>query len=261
MHASVALVTAVCALALPVADASGAAAAKPPPAPRNGADKSPFGYGAWAERPSLPPAAASHRPGHVAGPGGGAVSDAPDGDPNGGPVARAFGVVEGPAAATPAQMALFVSRSLRLPLPGIRTAPPRGDRGVVGLRHFFWADRARWRPLTARAQAGPVWAEVTAVPSRLVIRPGDGATVSCNGPGKPYDFGRSPDAQDIRCTHLYERSSAGLKGSAYKATAEVVWTATWVGSGGTGGALPPTTRSETFPVQVAEGQALTQRSA
>jgi hypothetical protein len=159
---------------------------------------------------------------------------------------------------SPAQLAALAYQQLVIPVPTISTAPPRGHDGLVGLPEFFWADRAQWRPLNRRAEAGGVWAEVTAVPSRLVVRPGDGSSVACAGPGVPYDLGRSPDAQDTGCTHLYQRSSAGLANSAYSVTANAVWTATWVGSGGSGGALPPTTRSVSFPLRVAEGQALVQ---
>jgi hypothetical protein len=158
---------------------------------------------------------------------------------------------------TPYELALQALRQLRPPAPQIRTAPPRGAEGMVGLRHYFWADRQQWRVLTRRAQAGAVWAEVTATPSRFVIEPGSGQPrTSCSGPGTPYRSDR-PGA----CTVLFSRSSAGLPGSHYQVTVSVVWTARWTGSGGTGGTLAPITTSTTFPLRVAEGQALIRRSS
>lgn len=160
---------------------------------------------------------------------------------------------------SPEELAQRAAADLVLPVPVVRTAPPRGRDGLVGLPEFFWANRAGWRPHKRRAEAGGVWAQVTATPSRLVVRPGTGDSLTCEGPGTPYDRSRVPADQDHSCTFTYRRSSAGLSASAYRVTAEVVWTATWVGSGGAGGVLPSLTRSSSFPVRVAEAQALIQR--
>jgi hypothetical protein len=154
------------------------------------------------------------------------------------------------------QLAVQAMRELRLPLPDIRTAPPRGSDGLVGLRHFYWVDRAQWRPHVKRVQAGGVWAQVTATPTRLVIAPGDGTKLTCAGPGAPYDLSRAPEQQASSCVHTYQRSSAGLAGSAYRVSASVVWSAVWIGSDGAGGVLAPVTVTATFGLRVAEGQAL-----
>jgi hypothetical protein len=127
---------------------------------------------------------------------------------------------------------------------------------LVGLRHFYWVDRAQWVPHVKRVQAGGVWAQVTATPTRLDIAPGDGTKLSCAGPGAPYDPSRAPEQQTSTCAHVYQRSSAGLAGSAYRVSASVVWSATWIGSDGAGGALAPLTITATFGLRVAEGQAL-----
>ena len=160
---------------------------------------------------------------------------------------------------SPYELALQARKQLRPAVPEVRTAPPRGREGLVGLRHFFWSERSQWTPHSKRAEAGPAWAEVTATPSRVVIKPGaDQPSVTCVGPGTPYDPARSPDSQKTDCSHLYTRSSAGLPGSRYQVTVSVTWTATWAGSGGTGGTLAPITTSTAFPIRVAEGQALIQ---
>ncbi|MEV7006639.1 hypothetical protein [Streptosporangium sp. NPDC051022] len=175
------------------------------------------------------------------------------------------GVVPGDSAApavTPEMLLQEALRQLRPPVPVVGTAPPRGREGLVGLRHFFWADRSQWHTISKRATAGPVWAEVTATPNHLVINPGSRqSSVTCQGPGTPYDPSKKPEAQKSDCSHLFTRSSAGLPGSQYRVTVSVVWTATWSGSGGAGGTLAPITTSTAFPLRVAEGQALIQRSS
>ncbi|GAA3120079.1 hypothetical protein GCM10010466_08630 [Planomonospora alba] len=165
-------------------------------------------------------------------------------------------------AVTPEMLRDEALRQLRPPAPRITTAPPRGKEGLVGLRHFFWVEKSQWRPISKRATAGPVWAEVTATPTSLVIDPGSGQPgITCRGPGTPYDTSRSPGDQKSDCAHRFTRSSAGLPGSKYRVTASIVWAATWTGSGGAGGTLAPITTSTTFPLRIAEGQALIQRSS
>ncbi|GAA4199795.1 hypothetical protein [Microbispora amethystogenes] len=163
-------------------------------------------------------------------------------------------------AVTPEMLLQQALGQVKPPAPRIATAPPRGKDGLVGLPHFFWAQRGQWRTISKRATSGPVWAEVTATPTTLVVRPGAGqATVTCKGPGIAYD----PSVTDQRgaCTYLFTRSSAGLPGAHYKVTVSVVWTAAWTGSDGAGGPLAPMTTSTTFPLRIAEGQALIQRSS
>jgi hypothetical protein len=164
----------------------------------------------------------------------------------------------GPAgpAITPGQLALQEWRRLPVPVPQVRTAPPRGSEALVGLAEWFWV--ANWSARTGRAQAGAVWAQVTARPTRLTIDPGAGLpSVSCAGPGTVYDGARPAAAQHSSCSYTYLRSSAGLPGSAYRVTVTVTWGGTWQGSGGSGGTLPALARSASFSLPVAEGQAVT----
>lgn len=235
------------------------------PHPQQGVVTHTFGYDPWAVAPATPERSPR---GQSAAPASGSTTDAV-------PTAVELGsclLTKGTASSieckalprdgsgdgpSPEELAQRAATHLVLPSPVVRTAPPRGHDGLVGLPEFFWVDRAHWYPRSKRAEAGGVWAEVTATPSRLSIRPGTGDVLECGGPGTPYDRSRAPAGQNHNCTFTYKRSSAGLPGSAYRVTAEVVWTATWVGSGGAGGALPSLARSSSFPVRVAEGQALT----
>lgn len=157
---------------------------------------------------------------------------------------------------TPAQLAATAWQRLRLPAPQVATAPPRGSEGLVGLPEWFWV--RNWSSHHNRAQAGGVWAEVTARPTSLKINPGAGQpTVTCHGPGIAYHRGRPAAGQNSDCSYTYRRSSAGLPDNSYRVTATVTWAGTWVGSDGSGGALPALSRSSTFAVRVAEGQAVT----
>jgi hypothetical protein len=165
------------------------------------------------------------------------------------------GTPEAPSV-TPAQLAVRAWRRLPIPAPEVATAPPRGSDGLVGLPEWVWI--TNWSTRTDRAQAGGVWAEISARPTSMTISPGAGLqTVSCPGPGKAYDRSRPADAQRSDCSYTFVRSSAGLPSSAYRVTVTVSWGGTWEGSGGAGGTLPALSRSTTFPLRVAEGQAVT----
>lgn len=160
-----------------------------------------------------------------------------------------------PPAVSPAVLAQRAWGRLPIPGPQVRTAPPRGSDGLVGLPHWFWV--TNWRDHRDRISAGGVWAEVTAQPTSMTITPGGGLpSVGCDGPGTAYDPGRSAAEQRSDCSYTYQRSSAGLPGSAYRVTVTVTWGGTWRGSGGTGGTLPVLIRSTSFDLPVAEGQAV-----
>jgi hypothetical protein len=153
------------------------------------------------------------------------------------------------------QMALA---SLKVPVPAPDTAPPRGDRGLVGLPEWVWLPRGSWHPVTARVSVGPVWARVTAKPVSISISPGGGQPgVSCPGPGTAYDPRLPASAQHTDCSVTYLRSSLQQPRHQYQTSVTVTWTASWTGSGGAGGAInPPLTQTTTFGIRVAEGQAL-----
>jgi hypothetical protein len=162
----------------------------------------------------------------------------------------------GVPAVSPAQLAIQAWQRLLLPRPEVATAPPRGSDGLVGLAQWFWV--TNWSSHHDRVQAGGVWAEVTARPASLTINPGAGTSaVTCTGPGTAYDRKRGSAGQRSDCSYTYVRSSAGMPSSAYQVTATVTWGGTWVGSGGTGGTLPALSRSSSFALRVAEGQAVT----
>jgi hypothetical protein len=151
---------------------------------------------------------------------------------------------------------------LPLPVPEVQLNP-RGQ-ALVNLPEWFWVPRAAWSSLSQRTQAGPVWARVSARPTSLSWDPGDGSpAVTCAGPGTPYDPTVSASAQSTRCSYTYTHSSAGQPQSGpspndrfFTVTVTATWSVTWVGSGGASGQLPVISRSRSFPLSVAERQAV-----
>ena len=173
------------------------------------------------------------------------------------PVGGAAGAA---APVTPQELLAWAQNELALPLPDVLTARPRGADALVGLPEWFWIAPAQWHPVTATVAVGGVWAQVTARPSGLQIRPGDGTGMTCNGPGTAYNPRLPAQAQHGTCAWTYDQPSDGLPGNRYQVSVTVTWTAAWQGSGDAGGALPPLGRTMTFALGVAEGQALIQGS-
>jgi hypothetical protein len=159
---------------------------------------------------------------------------------------------------TPEQLMQMALASLKVPVPAPETAPPRGDRGLVGLPEWVWLPRGSWHPVTAQVSVGPVWARVTAKPVSISISPGGGQPgVSCPGPGTAYDPRLPASAQHTDCSVTYLRSSLQQPRNQYQTSVTVTWAASWTGSGGAGGPInPPLTQTTTFGIRVAEGQAL-----
>lgn len=159
------------------------------------------------------------------------------------------------AKVSPAELALTKWARMPIPAPAVRTAPPRRRGGLVGLPEWFWA--TNWHPLSGRVAARNVWAEVTARPQSMTIAPAPGEPVlRCSGPGTAYDRSRPAASQRTDCSYTFARSSLHEPGGAYRVRVTVVWGGSWRGSDGSGGALPPLSRSTTFPLRVAEAQAL-----
>src|SRR5258707_8334496 len=67
-------------------------------------------------------------------------------------------------------------------------------------------------------RAGPVWAVATAIPTMLSYVPGGGmGSVSCPGPGAPFDRALSAAQQQTRCSYTYTPPSKGQPGDAFQA--------------------------------------------
>jgi hypothetical protein len=160
------------------------------------------------------------------------------------------------APANPTALAQQALSTLPLPAPAIEMAPPADQDQLVNVSTWLWIDPSAWRSLSATAAAGPVSATATATPAEVVWQMGDGHTVTCLGPGTPYDPSE-PNAT-TNCQYTWTQSSAGQPGGTYQVTATVYWQATWAASGAPGGGslgLVPGPTAQ-VAVRVAESQAV-----
>ncbi|WP_328708877.1 hypothetical protein [Microbispora hainanensis] len=159
---------------------------------------------------------------------------------------------------TPAQLARKAWAMIPVREPKVLTAPPRGSTGLVGLDEWVYLAKGEWSPKRKRVETAGVWAQATARPQKMTVDPGDGGKpVTCQGPGTSYNPELPASRQKPTCAVRYLQPSLRQgQGNAYRVTVTVTWSGTWTGSGGTGGTLPPITRSTSFPLRVAEAQAL-----
>ncbi|MGH8997061.1 MAG: hypothetical protein ACRDYB_13715 [Acidimicrobiales bacterium] len=159
-----------------------------------------------------------------------------------------------PVAATvqvnPVALSQQAVRQLGLSSPVVEMAPPDGAPQLVGVPTWLWIDPAAWKALSASASAGPVTTTAVATPAKVVFSMGDGGTVTCDGPGTPYDP-QDPGAT-TNCSYTWPGPGS------FSVTATVYWSVTWSATGASGGgslgleAGPPSVVS----VRVVESQAI-----
>lgn len=125
--------------------------------------------------------------------------------------------------------------------------------GYLGAPAWFWAKEPAdntYGPITASANAGGTGVTATATVDHIEWDLGDGTTLTCDGPGTPYEdrFGvaDSPD-----CGHRFETQGART------VTATAHWTVDWTG-GGQEGTIPLELTAET-QIRIGELQVLTQQ--
>jgi hypothetical protein len=156
-----------------------------------------------------------------------------------------------------AGLARHAYRDLPLLFPAAHLSPPADADQLVGVPTWLWVDARSWVATSATASVPGLSATVTATPVRLVWRPGDGAEVVCEGPGRAYDPARRAREQRTECSHTYQRSSHRQPGGRYRAEVQMVWRVTWHGSNGRRGTLPDVWRGVRFGVRAVERQATT----
>jgi len=157
----------------------------------------------------------------------------------------------------PIDLAQEAASDTPLPVPTVGMAPASPIPQLVGLTSFLWIDPAQWATQSASASAGGVTSTVTATPKRVLWDMGNGDSVSCDGPGAPYEPALSDEQQPSSCRYTYERSSAAAPGETFTVTTTIEWDVVWVAVGAPGGGpLGTASRSSTTAVQVGEIQAL-----
>jgi hypothetical protein len=162
---------------------------------------------------------------------------------------------QGPGAGSSAALALEAVRELRLPSPVIRANPSPGAEQMVGVPTWLWVEPGLWRAVSATAAVPGESVTATATPRSVRWRTGDGAVVTCAGPGTPYTSAADPNAASPDCGHTYLRSSAGQPEDAFEVTATINWDVAWAGGGQQGVFLGLQTTA-TVSFRVAEAQAI-----
>ncbi|MFK0101838.1 ATP/GTP-binding protein [Streptomyces sp. NPDC091040] len=164
----------------------------------------------------------------------------------------------GPAAPAidPEVVARRAVDSMKLLGPDV-ASPRAAGTYLVGAPMWMWVRQtsAAYGPQTATATAGGVTVSATAKVSSIRWDMGDGTTVTCSGPGTPYEksMGKafSPD-----CGHRYQLPSYEQPGKRYKGSAVATWTVTWTAPVLGDSGQFTTTRHTGLRIRVVEVQAL-----
>ncbi|MHA4818802.1 ATP/GTP-binding protein [Streptomyces aculeolatus] len=160
----------------------------------------------------------------------------------------------------PAQLAQEALDDMTLEGAEIGVAPDPDGEGLVGMPVWVWTERGptTWGPNTASASAGGITVTVTANVSKIRWEMGDGTSVTCSVPGKPYkeSYGmRAPAQGRGECgTDGYELPSSEQSDGTYTVTATSTWDINWTGGGQSGEFTE--TRSSQVEITVVESQVL-----
>ena len=139
---------------------------------------------------------------------------------------------------------------LRVPSPVIRSSPKPEELQLVGLPTWLWIDRGVWSPRSKPVAVPGVSVTVTDRPTRVVWTTGDGAQVSCDGPGTVWRPGMGARGASPSCGHTFRRPFEHVRVGAV-----IAWRVSWSGTGG-GGRLPDLHSSASRGFRVGESQTL-----
>jgi hypothetical protein len=145
------------------------------------------------------------------------------------------------AAVSVAVLAERAQRELVLPRPDIRTSP---TVGLVNLPTWLWV--GAWQPKRATARVPGVSVTATATPVSVFWQTGDGASLTCRGPGTAWNEALPAEAASPTCGHTY-RAPSPRSGLLVRAT--IHWSLTWAGAGHSG-VLDGLTTTSTIRVAV-----------
>ncbi|MFC8520455.1 ATP/GTP-binding protein [Streptomyces sp. NPDC057257] len=160
----------------------------------------------------------------------------------------------GGAAVDPEVLAREAVKKMRLLGPDI-ASPRAAGKYTVGVPMWMWVNQSTttYGPQSASASAGAVTVTATAKVSKIVWRMGDGATVTCHGPGTVYHSSIGM-AQSPTCGHVYAKTSAAASGGKYQLTATSTWSIDWAVTAGGGGQTGQLTQTQQSQLQVAIGE-------
>lgn len=103
--------------------------------------------------------------------------------------------------------------------PGIELNPPGQE--VVNVPTWLWISPSDWSSVSANAAAGLVNATVTANPVAVIWTFGDGNSITCPGPGVPYNPALPSSQQSTYCSYTWRTSSAGQPNAVFVVTATI----------------------------------------
>lgn len=142
-----------------------------------------------------------------------------------------------------------------IPLPELNISPAADVGGVVNLG--MWLAVEDPAPVTARAAAGGVWAQVTATLDETVWSMGTGDVVVCDGAGDPLGDAATVEPSPS-CGYVYRFASTpdrtGDGGLAYRLSVTARWRVRLTGSDGRDVALAPIETVLEFDYPVREVQ-------
>jgi hypothetical protein len=136
---------------------------------------------------------------------------------------------EEPGPPTPEQLATTALDQLPLAQAEVHTAPAPPAATYVGVEDWLWVPEDQWRTLTKSVNAGATTVTVTAAPSQIVWDLGP-ASITCYGPGKPWEQGMS-DAATTTCGYTYETSSVDQPDGSFAISATIRYQVTWTCAG------------------------------
>lgn len=162
--------------------------------------------------------------------------------------------VEVTAPVPPEEIRDVATARLEPPSPAPQTSPPIARQTFVRVATWLWLDPASWTPIEVTETQGLTSVTVRATPTGAVWSMGDGEEVTCSGPGLAWTSGAAEDATD--CSYTYEHSSYGEPGGRFAASVTVTWVFEWWINGVAQGGFGSVDVSASFPMAVAEIQAV-----
>ena len=158
-------------------------------------------------------------------------------------------------AADPAVVAQSAVTTLQLPQPAIRLSPAPPAPQLVNVPTWLGLDQGSWAPRSATASVPGLSVTATAKPVRVQWSTGDGAEVTCTGPGTQWRPGMDAAAPSPTCGHTYQQPSVSRPGAVFGVRATVTWQVSWVG-GGQAGTVPALTTISVAEITVREAPAV-----
>lgn len=158
-------------------------------------------------------------------------------DANGGMAIVGVWWVDNGEEPTPPVDPVAVANQLRVVLPyelaNAQIAPPPTYHTYISYKNWMWVEGGQWRPVDASRTLQGATVTLTATPSYTSWDMGNGDTVSCAGPGRPWVKGMSEDAP-TNCSYAYA-DLEDPEGDTWRVTARINYTLAWTCTGNCGG--------------------------